>query len=383
MPTFGWIREDALDAFYEGTAHIDSTGVPPHPIFRCPFCSDLLANRKLLRDHVSSMHHVERPAILIGGREPGRRAVLRTNITSRSIEVANTTSATIVRDGGAPQKIPVDKLVELLTGIRQGVVSLVLANASQAKAAPVVTSYEISFKIADLQELKDVETAFSDIIMTSMISRDAIGRFINDARCKGPGFEYATGLAEYSLGVLLKERPDTESLTTPFSRYREEYGSALLRLADFERPFARLVSDIIRFAMNDFSRTSASTGFWELDLANSLLSNPNSRMALPSDDPEATRRPICPVDHGTGQILDLAARMSKQLRWSPILDDDCRNIAGSELLDANDRQKALAIWALAAWKLNARDNAIEPLRQICATYPFSAWAETYLESATK
>lgn len=383
MPTFGWIREDALDAFYEGTARIDVNVGPPQAIFRCPFCNELLANRKLLQDHVASMHHVERPAILIGGREPGRRTVIRSNIVGRSIEVANATSATIGRDGGASQKISVHKLVELLAGIRQGEISLVLANDSQTNAAPVITSYEISLKIADLQELKDVESAFSDIIMASTISRDAIGRFINDARCKGPGFEYATGLAEYSLGVLLKERPDTETLTTPFSRYREEYGAALQRLADFERPFACLVSDIIRFAMNDFSKTSARTGFWELDLANSLLSNPNSKTPLPSDDSEATRRPICPVDHGTGQILDLAARMSRQLRWSPILDDDCRNIATSELLDANDRQKALAIWALAAWRLNAKDNAIEPLRQISATYPFSAWAETYLESVTK
>ena len=383
MPTFGWIREDALDAFYEGTARIDATRVSPQPIFRCPFCSELLTNRKLLQDHVSSMHHVERPVILIGGHEPGKRTIIRSNIESQSIEIANTTSVKIGRDGGASHKIQVHKLVELLVGIRQGEVSLVLANNSQNNAAPVITSYEISIKIADLQELKDVETAFSDIIMASTISRDAIGRFLDDSRSKGPGFEYATGLAEYSLGVLLKERPDTESLTTPFSRYREEYGSALQRLADFERPFARLVSDIIRFALNDFSKTSAKTGFWELDLANSLLSNPNNKTPLPSDDSKATRRPICPVDHGTGQILDLAARMSKQLRWSPILDDDCRNIASSDLLDASDRQKALAIWALAAWRLNARDNAIEPLRQISATYPFSAWAENYLESATQ
>jgi hypothetical protein len=48
-----------------------------------------------------------------------------------------------------------------------------------------------------------------------------------------------------------------------------------------------------------------------------------------------------------------------------------------------DTQKGLAIWAAIAWRLGARESAVEPLRQIAATYPFRTWAEPYLESATK
>src|SRR5690606_21275511 len=132
--------------------------------------------------------------------------------------------------------------------------------------------------------------------------------------------------------------------TTPFSRYREAYGAALQRLADIDRPLARLVCSIIRFALNDFSKATQTTGFWELDLANVILHDPTG--AVPTFDESASRTPICPVDHGTGLILNLISTMSRQDRWSPILAEECRNAAGSELLDANDKQKALAVWAL-------------------------------------
>jgi hypothetical protein len=258
-----------------------------------------------------------------------------------------------------------------------------LSNASQVRATPVVTQYDLSFKIADASTLKDVEIAFSERIMSSTLARSSIEGFLNDFRCEGPGKDYADGLANFTLGVLLKERPSSEHLTTPFARYRESYGAALRVLADLERPFARLIANVIRFALNDFSWASATTGYWELDLASQLLKYPEMKLLLPAPGIENARRKVCPVDHGTGQILDLAVRMFQEDRWSPILSDACRQIAKSDVLDAMDRQKAHAIWAISSWRLGAREQAIEPLRQIATTYPFRTWAEPYLEMVTK
>ena len=286
-------------------------------------------------------------------------------------------------NGNRERAIPITKLAQSIAKIRHGEISLILISGSQENTTPVETSYDIAMRIADAHELKCVEQAFTAHILESNLSRETIGTFLDDRRSRDGGSDYATGLAEYSLGVLLKERPATEALTTPFSRYREAYGSALQRLSDIDRPLARLVCDVVRFAMNDFSSTSSETGYWELGLANALLRDPDARALPPTHDSNLARKPICPVDHGTGQILNFAARMSRQARWSPILDEECRNIANSEMLDANDRQKALAIWAVAAWHLGSRENAAEPLRQISATYPFSRWAEPYLESITK
>jgi len=280
------------------------------------------------------------------------------------------------------ETVSLTRLAEQVSNLRQAEVSLILTNSSQVNAAPVTSSYSISIRIAEAYELKLVERAFDEVIMSAPISRALVGRFLADPRSKGAGYEYAAGLADYSLGVLIKERPEGEMLTTPFARYRELYGSAVQRLTDFDRPLARIVGDVIRFAMNDFSRTTTETGFWELDVANGLLKDPTLDIHSPFEE-DAVRRPVCPIDHATSRVLNLAAHMSKQTRWSPILDGECREIASSELLDASDRQKALAIWAVAAWRIGAKLSAIEPLRQISATYPFSTWAESYLESATK
>ncbi len=382
MPTVGWIREDDWEAFLEGTERVPDPRPQRPPFFRCPFCDTILETRRQLQDHVSASHHVARPILLFGNKEPAQTSIVRAVPSAKDLVLANATAAEIKIDGSNHAAIPVKKLAGALLKIRQGQVTLRLTNASQDNAAPVSTSYEISFRIADGNELKAVELAFSDIIM-SALTRASIDRFLNDPRCRRTGSDYAHGLASFALGVLLKERPASEHLTTPFARYRESYGSALLVLSDFRRPFSRLISEVIRFALNDFSVTRAPTGYWELDLANALLKDPKRRYLPPAPGAASMRRKICPVDHGTGQILDLAVRMSQQKRWSPILDNECRQISKSDVLDAMDRQKALAIWAIAAWRLGAKDNAVEPLRQISATYPFKIWAEPYLEAVTQ
>jgi hypothetical protein len=285
-------------------------------------------------------------------------------------------------NGSQARSVPLTELAQSIARIRHGEISLTLVNDSQANATPVKTTYKLTLRIADAHELKNVEQAFTEHIMDSNISRKSIDMFLLDRRSQDGGSEYAEGLASYSLGVLLKERPAGGALTTPYSCYREAYGFALDRLSDFDRPLARLVCDVILFAKNEFSSTSSETGFWELDLANALLRDPDAKILPPALETDVARKPVCRIDHGTGQILDLAARMSRQARWSPILDEECRNIASSAILDADDRLKALAIWAVAAWRLGAHDNASEPLRQISAVYPFRDWAERYLESMT-
>ena len=382
MPTVGWIREDALEAFYEGTERTPDPGPPAKATFRCPFCSSIFPIQKELHEHVYKSHRVERPVMLLAGTEPSGHAIVRVPVGRSAIAVANATTVQIRIDGGNPQRLSPDALPHKIAETRQAEMNLVLLNDSQVNAEPVVTRYSMSFRIADARELRLVEEAFAEMLVSSSITRDAISRFLSDQRTQGPGKEYATGLGYYCLGVLIKERPTSENLTTPLSRYRELYGSALQVLADFDRPLARLITGVIRFAMNDFSEAGTSTGYWELDLAKALLSDPG-RARMPLPDKTAKRRPICPIDHGTARILELSARMSTQSRWSPILDDECREIASSDVLDATDHQKALAIWAAAAWRMGSKQNAIEPLTQIAAVYPFNSWAEQYLENVSK
>lgn len=381
MPTFGWIREGDQDAFYEGTERTPDPSLAKEPSYSCPFCSSVFSRQSEFNEHVYAKHRVERPFILLHGQEPSAHAVLRSPISLSEIAVANASHAKVRLDGAFPQKLSTDTLKEMISKTSQAELTLELVNATEKKAASVITHYSLSFRIAEMAELKRVEEAFTEILVSEAITRSSIGSFLADKRTQGPGREYASGLADYCLGILIKERPDGESLTTPFSRYRELYGRALDILQDFPRPLARLIASIIRFSLNNFGNGGEHTGYWELDLAIELLSNPSSaRLARPHES--ATRRPVCPIDHGTGRMLELSKHLTAQLRWSPILDDECRTLAQSDLLDVTDHQKALAIWAASAWRLGSSDSALEPLTQIAEIYPFSRWASKYLEQVS-
>jgi len=381
MPTVGWIREGDLDAFYEGTERTPDPGPPKGPSFSCPFCAALFPSQSEFQDHVYAKHRVERPFILLRGQEPSAHAVLRSPLALSEIAIANTSHAKVCLDGALPQTLSTDTLKETIAKTSQAELKLELVNAAEQRAAPVVTQYGLSFRIAQKAELKRVEEAFREILTSEAITRNSIGSFLADKRTQGPAREYASGLADYCLGIIIKERPDGESLTTPFSRYRELYGRALDILKDFPRPLARLIACIIRFSLNNFENGGERTGYWELDLAIELLSNPGSA-SLAHPHVSGTRRPVCPIDHGTGRMLELSKHLTAQPRWSPILDDECRTLAQSELLDVTDHQKALAIWAASAWRLGSTECAVEPLTQIAEVYPFSRWASEYLEQAS-
>lgn len=381
MPTVGWIREGDLDAFYEGTERFPAPPLSRGPTYPCPFCFSVFSTRSEFHDHVYAAHRVERPLIMLGGREPTAHNIVRSAVSHSDIAVANTSFARVRIDGASPREVSPTELTALMTDLEQAEVKLELVNDSERNANPVVSYYNISFRVVEQGSLKKVERAFTDILVSGSISRESIGIFLADNRTQNSGKEYASGLAKYCLGILLKERPDGEKLTTPLSRYRELYGSALEVLRDFQRPLAHLITCIIRFSMNDFGDGAQRTGYWELDLATELLLDPKSE-ALPTHFEDGNRRPVCPIDHGTGRILELASHLAGQPRWSPILDDGCRGLAHSELLDASDHQKAYAIWAASAWRLGSKESALEPLTQIAEVYPFSRWASKYLEQVS-
>lgn len=381
MPTFGWIREDDLDAFYESTGRILDPSQVIEPVFTCPFCALAFSAQPAFNEHVYASHRVERPLIMFRGKEPAVKDIVRSYLAPADIALANTSFAKVHINGTKPKQMNAVELNKLLVRTSQAEIKLELVNSEQQNAAPVTSFYGISFRIADSEVLTSVEKAFTETLVSATITRGSIDTFLSDQRTQGPGKEYASGLANYCLGILLKERPEGQNLTTPLFRYRELYGTALDILKDFQCPLAILIASLIRFSMNDFEGNRRRTGYLKLDLANDLLWDPDYD-ALPSSSESASHRPVCPVDHGTWRVLEMASRLVAQQRWSPILDDECRGLAQSDLLDESDHQKAYAIWAAVAWRLGARESITEPLTQIAEVYPFSRWAREYLEQVS-
>ena len=77
MPTFGWIREDDLDAFYESTGRILDPSQVIEPVFTCPFCALAFSAQPAFNEHVYASHRVERPLIMFRGKEPAVKDIVR------------------------------------------------------------------------------------------------------------------------------------------------------------------------------------------------------------------------------------------------------------------------------------------------------------------
>lgn len=378
MPTYGWILEKDLDAFFETHDHPPSSNAPQTAIYKCPFCTSVLQSVSDFNGHIALEHSVSRPILLINGYEPATNAVRRARISPPTVHLGNTTEVTISLNNQPISPIEPSRVGALLGTLRREDVTLTLTNSAKTNVPHVSETYRLSFRVAAPRALTLVETAFRQVITPSALSVDAIRSFLHDARCAGEAAEYAEALASYVMGILHKEDPGSVRLTTASRLYREDYVRAQEALHDVERPLARLVNQLTRFALNDFSRPTIVTSYWDLDLAYRLLRDPQG--SLPQLPPQtAMRRPVCPIDHHTGQILNLTTRLSTEPRWSILLNNECRRLALSHELDAADKQKATAVWAACAWRLGAYREASEPLRMIAATYPFDYWAAPLLE----
>jgi hypothetical protein len=383
MPTFGWVREDALEAFLSGTEKVPELAAPATRIFKCPFCSTTLTTSRLLQDHIASHHRIERPILLVGGVEPADDQIIRVPHPPRDFVTTNSTSVAFTVDGQKRPPISSEELARELSELRMNGVTVSLSNCSERMAAPAVSIYNLRFRIASRAELQRVERVFMNNMVDGNLSLQLVDKFLADPRCSGPARDYAEAMANYVVGVLIKERPDGQYLTLPYSRYRELFGAALDAMAPQDRPYARLLCAIIRFALNDFSTVYPDAGFWELDLATSMLRGPTFYATFTKEADRESRVKACPIDHGAARILEFAVRMSEQNRWSAIRQDECRQVARSEAMDNLDREKALAIWAVTALRLDAKQAAAEPLAQLSATYPFGRWAGPLLETVTQ
>ncbi|HEY8162234.1 MAG TPA: hypothetical protein VIF34_08215 [Methylocystis sp.] len=320
--------------------------------------------------------------MLIAGKEPTSAFVLREHLRASDFVLANTTSASLSIDGAPPRIVKPTELGQALAGANLATVRVRLENASQKGTTPVASVYDFSVRVATPAALQAVERVFEEHLNVEGLSVMSVGRFLADPRCVGAASDYATGMAEYVLGLLVKERPHGQEITSPLERYREHFGSANVKLSPHNRPLPTLLCAIMRFALNDFSGAGMSTGHVGLDAATTILRGPHfCGHPIPTAIGGATRR-VCPVDHGTSRIIILADRLATVDRWSGVLQDECRQVAGAGTLDLMDQQKALALWALAVWRLGATRDAIEPLERIAATYPFAEWASPYLEAVS-
>lgn len=383
MPTFDWVREGDQDRYLEAMEQVPDPTGPLAPSYLCPICGQVFARSSGLQAHVVDNHQITPPVMVVEGREPMADHVVRHRLKPKDVVVANATSIAVMIDRSPWASIAAGQLGAHLTGIDLATVRIRLVNGAVRGTEPVERTYSLSFRIAGPATLRAVDAAFRAHLTSGDIDRATVADFLADARCQGLGRDYADGLAEYVLGLIVKEQPFGEALVSPLARYRSLFGASLLKLEQHARPSAQLLCSIMRFSLNDFSRGATTTGYAELDAATAMLQGPKGHIpGTPPVTPDTPKLPY-PVDHGTSRILALAARLSRETRWGPVLRDECSHAADMPSLDVGDRDKVLALWALTAWRLGANDDAAAPLARIAGVYPFASWARPCLDAVNK
>jgi hypothetical protein len=303
-------------------------------------------------------------------------------VPREKILVQNCTSVRLSIDGRDPIELTPSGVGRLLSSEVDLIVTLALENRFDASAEPVCQSYEITIKVPGKRAMDDVDRAFVHHLGTDAPHMGQVASFLQDSRCVGIVHEYADALAAYVRGVLIKDQDKGTGVTLRPAEAREIYGNSLGRLQNIARLLPSVICALIRFAMNDFSLSENPTGVLRLDRVISVLAPLVGRKGpIIQDLNSATVHTIalCPIDHGVDRILRLGESMMEQRRWGPLLRQECSDAASAPMIEAEDRQKLLALWATTALRLGAEQDAIEPLRQLRATYPFGGWAERQLE----
>ncbi len=382
--TVGWIVDSLIDRFNENYP-VPNPGKPPKKRHTCPYCknSRVYETHYKLGAHIAEHHTLLKPILLIGNNEPNYKEKINLKLEPHMLSIANVTSANVNIDGKIWENISTGDLEKILSETTGGQCVIKLINSK--KELPHITEreYQFSIHISSEEKLNEVDRIFYETIVSKKdLTLKSVRNFLEKVNELKINSEYSEGLGEYVSGIIIKERPESEKLSVTFSEHLNRYTSALKKLLKFKnRPLAKIIVSIIRFSINQFPVNFDKTGFNKLDLAVNLIRDPKSvKIGQYKKLFSEEGRPVCPMDHGTTQLLNLATRVCQEERWTRILEEECRNTAFSQTLGRKDKEKAFAIWGAGAVLKDQKSCAEEPLRKISAIYPFNEWVTPILES---
>jgi hypothetical protein len=285
-------------------------------------------------------------------------------------------------DGLSFSSIEPQELREALTHAGSDRLWLRLGNRFDAKAQPVHTDYDLTFQVYEANALSEIDKIFVEHLGRDGVHLDDVHRFLRHSE-QFSASEYAAALAEYVVGILIKDADPSTGVSVAERDYRARLNGSLRILEQYDRPLGRLICALIRFSGNDFdaSRMSA-TGFELLDSANAqfaTLAKGGRDFSLPAKANWGGKKvSVCPIDNGSDMVMRQADRLASLARWSPDLQQQLEAESDLPDLDPLDREKIWVLWAQAASRLGKVESALHPLRMLAGNYCFGHWADEML-----
>lgn len=384
MPTVGFIWDTINDRYY-ATEPVPAPGPPPEAVFLCPFCSQAFKTPEELRRHRDAAHSGHRPFLTIAGVEPKSSDIMRRRVVPKDIEFFDVTKISLSRDNLRFEEIERSALCRAFGAAGVERYWLRLENRFDGKAQPIRTDYDLTFRVYDdEQKLADIDRLFVGLLGKDDVRMDDVDDFLRQS-AKVSVQEYSGALADYVIGVLVKDADPSTGIRAANSEYRSQLEGALNVLQSFYRPLPRLIAALVRFSSSAFTSDDLIvSGCEPLDFANAQLAPlvcDYRHFPAPTDAGQrrGARFSACPVDNGSDTVMRRADQLATLTRWSPQLASQLHAEANVANLDPLDREKLYALWANAAVRLGKREAALEPLRALAGSYSFGHWAERLLE----
>ena len=383
MPTVGWIMETAEDRYWERGGLSGQYPLIPS-IHYCPYCDKHYESTGELSTHISVDHPIEKPLIFLSNRAALSEQTIRTPICAKEVELTHAQTVRVSKNGGGYTECTVTQLKEILSRSENAHYSINLINSDSNGDRSVEANYIFRIKVADQTELETIDKNFIHMLAIDGARMSDIRRF-SDA-CAGfqEADEYASALAVYVTGVLIKDQNENTGITLPLSAYMDKMQIALETLRDYDRPVPRAICASVKFNLNDFRNPPFPCGAHLLDTANEFFSavSRNMKNQFPVYDDVRERKkelPACPIDEDSFGILSVFQKILSGKSGKELTAEIYASTI-SKMLSEYDLSKARVLTVFAAKR--EKDNAVEKqiLEHLVNDPVFGVWAEAQLES---
>ena len=276
-----------------------------------------------------------------------------------------------------------DELKKHLSSNENGHYSITMLNSDPNNERTVEANYIVRIKIADQVDLDAVDEHFIRTLAIDDVRMSDVRRF-SDACAKYPGAdEYASALAVYVMGVLIKDQNENSGVSLPWSNYKEKMQQSIETLHDFDRSVPRAICASIKFNLNDFRNPPLPSGAVLLDVANEFFTGVarGIMMRFPSGDdmkPGERELPACPIDRDSYDLLGTL----RKVRGGNVDRSQIAELSASAIsrtLSDYDLSKLRVLTALAATQVEDAVMGQTILEDLANDPVFGGWAESQLE----
>ena len=226
--------------FHQPTG-LDEEYRPTKTVYRCHHCDAQFDEIEALRGHRFEVHPYSRPVFFVRGVELGT-TTFRVTRDAAAADFVVDRSTTAAING---KSVRVADVPNLLAKVKNDKVKIELAN----DGAHAV--FEVAFRIAAVEDLEGVETAFLKLAKKGLLTIASVESFIEDCKPFASADAYCDGICHYLYGVLAKERSPDSAL--PYEEYRTRFNRAADELLDYDRSIARTIRALVAFHFNHFA----------------------------------------------------------------------------------------------------------------------------------